>query len=417
MNHKINMKNFNFQLSTLAMITLFMCQTLLFSQKHSFDSLLVENRYTIELKDGRYSGTGLNFLLKEAGNSSYFSICEEHNLSELNDLSSYLFRELNESYNYNYLVLEQGVIISSLFGNEENRGNFKAISGIVKRYPQSPTFATDEELKLISDVGKISKSTINPIWGIDQDLGALHILERLIVLAPDNTAKAKAVELADLARHYEMDRIKGDTLFMTMVATPTLFGDLNKLFKPQPSSETEWLIDALQRSTRIYYNNTLGQKGNPTFYESGREREHSMKLRFMENYNKAYRAGDPGIKAFVKMGHYHLLRGIYRLNVPTFGNFLSEFAISKGLNNFIISSFTFDSPDEYRNIGGPLVEAASHEKFSIYDLRPLRPYAHQGLIKDLSDYYKHLIFSADAVLIIREGHTGSYNIVKSAIKQ
>ena len=72
--------------------------------------------------------------------------------------------------------------------------------------------------------------------------------------------------------------------------------------------------------------------------------------------------------------------------------------------------------NKYRNIGGPFVDAASNEKFTIYDLRPLRPYAHQGLIKDLSDYYKNLIFMTDAVLIIREGHTGSYDIVKSAIK-
>ena len=410
------MKNFYFKLVTLTITSFCLYQTPLYCQKYSFDSLLLENRYEIKLKDGIYSGPGLDFLMKEAEKSSYFSICEEHNLQELNELSSLLFEEFHNKYHYNYLVLEQGVVISSLFGNEENRGNFNAIADIAKRYPQSPTFATDEELKFIADVGKISKSIINPIWGIDQDLGALHILERLIALAPHNSAKIKAVELADLARHYEMDRINGDTLFMTMVATPPLFSELNNLYKPEPSSETEWLIEALQRSTRIYYNNYLGQRGSPSFYESGREREHSMKLRFMENYERAKSVGELNVKAFIKMGHYHLLRGIYRLNVPTFGNFLSEFAISKGEHNFIISSYTFDSPDKYRNIRGPFVEAATKEKFTMYDLRPLRPYAHQGLILDLPDYYKNLIFSADAVLIIREGHTGSYDIVKSAIK-
>lgn len=412
-----NMINTSFKLSILVIMAINVYQNSAYSQKlFSFDSLLVENRYEIELMDGTYSGTGLMFLMNEAESSDYFSICEEHNLSELNELSSYIFKEFHKKYNYNYLVLEQGVAITSLFGNEENRGNFNAIASIAKKYPQSPTFATDEELKLIASVGNISTSTINPIWGIDQDLGALHILEGLIDLAPNNIAKTKAVALADLARHYEMDRINGDTLFMTMVATPSLFAPLSSLFEPEPFSEAEWLIEALQRSTRIYYNNSLGRRGNPTVYESGRERENSMKLRFMENYNKAISQGDTNVKALVKMGHYHILRGIYRQNVPTFGNFLSEFAISKGTNNFIISSYTFNSPDKYRNIGGPFVDAASNEKFTIYDLRPLRPYAHQGLIKDLSDYYKNLIFMTDAVLIIREGHTGSYDIVKSAIK-
>ena len=137
----------------------------------------------------------------------------------------------------------------------------------------------------------------------------------------------------------------------------------------------------------------------------------------MENYKLAEHAGDNNIKCFVKMGHYHLFRGIYSLNVPTFGNFLSEFATSKDSKNFIISSHTFDSPDKYRNTKGPFVDAASNEVFTIYDLRPLRPYAHQNLIKDLSDFYKKIIFRADAVLVIREGHTGNYEIVKSAVKK
>jgi hypothetical protein len=411
-----NMKNLHFKISTLVIMALSVYQTSAYCQKLPLDSLLSEHRYEIELNNGEYSGTGLDFLMNEAENSSFFSVCEEHNLLELNELSSYLFKEFQKRFNYNYLILEQGAAISSLYGTKENRGDFNAIADLARRYPQSPTFATDEELRLISEIGKISNSPINPIWGIDQDLGALHILEQLIELAPNDKAKKKAEELALLAKKYEMDRINGDTLFMTMVATPTLFAELNVLFRPEPSSQTEWLIEALQRSTRIYYNNSQGRKGKLTTYESGREREHSMKLRFMENYKKANEEGDTNIKALVKMGHFHLFRGIYKLNVPTFGNFLSEFAISKGTNNFIISSYTFNSPDKYRNISGPLVDAVSKEKFTIYDLRPLRAYANQGLIKDISDYYKNLIFSADAVLIIREGHTGSYDIVKSAIE-
>ena len=78
------MKKFYFNFRTLSTFVLCLFHTLLYSQKLSFDSLLVENRYEIELKDGSYVGTGLNFLLKEAENSSFFSICEEHNLLELN---------------------------------------------------------------------------------------------------------------------------------------------------------------------------------------------------------------------------------------------------------------------------------------------------------------------------------------------
>ena len=59
---------------------------------------------------------------------------------------------------------------------------------------------------------------------------------------------------------------------------------------------------------------------------------------------------------------------------------------------------------------------ASEEVFTIYDLRPLRALVHQNKIKDLSDFYKKLIFQADAAMVVREGKTGSYSIVKSAIE-
>jgi len=213
-----------------------------------------------------------------------------------------------------------------------------------------------------------------------------------------------------------MDRINGDTLFMTMVATPNLFNELHDFFNPAVSSEEANLLEALERSTRIYYNNYLGRQGKLTLYESARERENSMKLRFMEYYKKAQTTGETTIRAYAKMGHYHLLRGIYKLNVPTFGNFLSEFAISNQMNCFVLSSYVISGPENWRNISGPLADAASNASFTIYDLRPLRAYASQNKIAELEDYYKNLIFTADAVLIIRDGQTGSYETVKSAVK-
>lgn len=394
----------------------FNLQLSVFAQTDYFDSLLRLNRYEINLKDGLYSGSGLKFLSEAAANSQFFNVCEEHNVLELNNLSMCLFEMFHNQYNYNYLVLEQGVAISGFYGSTENRGDIEAISEVFRRYPQSPTFATDEELQLIAGVGKISNSPINPIWGVDQDLGALHILEKIIAIAPNEKAKTEAQELADLARYYEMDRINGDTLFMTMVATPDLFADLYDHFLPEVDSEAAFLLGALERSTRIYYNNYLGRKGELTYYESVSERENSMKLRFMEYYRKAQHESETSIKAFVKMGHFHLLRGINNLNVPTFGNFLSEFAITNEMNSFTLSCYVISGPEKWRNIGGPLADAASDGAFTIYDLRPLRKYLNQNKIEELDGYYKKLIFSADAVLVIRDGHTGSYETIKSAVK-
>ena len=201
-----------------------------------------------------------------------------------------------------------------------------------------------------------------------------------------------------------------------MVATPELFADFPQLFNPKPGSEEEMLIDAIQRSCRIYYNNTLGRQGYAKFYESSSEREHSMKLRFIDNYKKAQHSGEKLPKAYVKMGHYHLLRGIYRLNVPTFGNLLSELAIFNGSGSFILAGFVINSPDKWRGSSEILEKVASKSQFTVIYLSPLRHLANQNKIENLSDGWKEFIFRSDAILIVRGGKTGNYDIVKSAIQ-
>lgn len=387
------------------------------SQSYHFDSLLMANSYEINYQDGRYSGPGLEFLADEASKSQFFCLCEEHNLLELNQLSSYLFQEYHDQFGYNYLVLEQGCAISSFYGLPEYRGNYESLASLVRNYPQSPTFATDEELRLIADAGRISTSPINPIWGVDQDLGALHILERLKELAPNQKAQKKAAELADLARYYEMDRINGDTLFMSMKATPEMFSELPVLFQAKPDSEAAFLIEALQRSNRIYTNNRLGIQGEITQYKSVSEREHSMKLRFLEQYRKAQEAGDSQPKVFAKMGHYHLLRGIYRLKVTTFGNLLSELAISNGSQNFVISSFVIHSTDPWRRSNQLLEKVTGESQYLVVDFRPIRDLVYQHKVKDLPEGWDDFIYRADAGLIVNGGGTGNYEIVKSALEQ
>ena len=188
--------------------------------------------------------------------------------------------------------------------------------------------------------------------------------------------------------------------------------DLPALFRPSSGSETEYLINALQRTNRIYHNFQLSRKGLPTGYENGREREESMKLRFMEQYRTAQAAGDTMPRVLAKLGHWHTLRGFYRANVPTFGNFLSEFAISNGMKSFSLSTYVVESSESWRNSGDVLKAVAKTTPFTVVDFRPLRPFAHQGSIADLNESWKRLLFQTDAALIIRGGTTGAYTIVR-----
>jgi len=267
---------------------------------------------------------------------------------------------------------------------------------------------------MIARVGRISGARIAPVWGIDQEFGALHILERLRELAPHEAARAEVDGLIGVARRYERNR-NGDTLYLAQVAVPEDFASLPALFA-EAGPEAEELVEALQRTSRIYHNwHRAAVFKEATGYENSREREYSMKQRFMERYREAMRADGTSPKAVAKLGHTHLFRGIYRGNVPTFGNFLSELAVANGMESFLISTYVVDGPEEWRNNRGPLAAVAREDTFTLVDLRPLRPYAHQGSIAGLSEGLKDLIFRADAALLVRGGATGEYRIVQGAL--
>jgi hypothetical protein len=168
-------------------------------------------------------------------------------------------------------------------------------------------------------------------------------------------------------------------------------------------------MDALQRTVRIY----TGRRTPLGVFDSGREREASMRARFMEHYGIAEQGGDLP-RAIVKMGHWHTFRGIYRGDVPTFGNFLTEFAASNGLGTVMVATYVVNSPEQWRNSGGVIARVSDPNGMTVIDLRPLRPLAHQNGIVDLTDAFRDLIFRADLLLIVGGGRTGSYDVAYGA---
>ena len=389
--------------------------------RHTLQTLLKANTYSLTVESGELVGPGADLLLEAAGAAQFFLIAEEHNVAELNVIAEALFRRLHDDHGYQYVALEQGTVIASWLGDLERRGNLEAIHALVRRYPHAPTFATDQELAFIASVGAVSTASINPIWGIDQELGALHLLDRLAALAPTEVARARVEQIADAARQYEESR-RGEVHYLVDVATPDDFRELVDLFDPRRTDgdagtapagadEARTLIGALMRTSRIYNDWARGARlGEPTGYRSGWDRELSMKRQFMQRLEAARAAGDRQPRVLVKAGHWHVLRGIYRAAVPTFGNFLSELAIANGMESFVLSTHVSDSPEAWRNARGPIVDVVDEGVTAVIDYRPLRGLAHQNAIDGLDDELKMLLYRADAALVISGGRTGASTV-------
>ena len=373
-------------------------------QPARLDSLLIANRKPLTLMGTQAWGPGFDMLVQSAAESQFFVIGEEHNLLELNQLAVALFDTLQTRFGFQHLVLEQGNIIASWLDDAARYGGKDSVVTLVRAYPHAPTFATDQELELIIHVRQSSTAAGPAVWGVDQELAAMHLLERLAGSCRSQEARSELARLADQARPYESTRT-GDVHYLYSVADPAEFLALERLMGPLGSEEQRTLMDALQRTVRIYSNRRtpLGA------YESGREREASMKARFMERYRIALQ-GEDLPKAIVKMGHWHTFRGIYGGDVPTFGNCISELATSNGSESVMVATYVVNGPEEWRNSGGAIARVADPNGIAVIDLRPLRPLAHQDMIGDLSEGWRNLIFQADMLLIIGGGRTGSYTV-------
>src|SRR5262249_47401723 len=119
-------------------------------------------------------------------------------------------------------------------------------------------------------------------------------------------------------------------------------------------------------------------------------------------------------KVIVAFGQNHMHRGIDRRGVSTLGNFIAEFAASRGLRSFHLAIFAAGGKINLNGIqdadqrkDDPALQLlASLAKYpaTVFDLRPLRQFLRQGS-RGLSTRDTSLLYwadSYDAILCYRE---------------
>ena len=395
------------------------CTSQLFGQTGTFENIVKANSYSAVVSNGNLAGDGLDFLMTASDGVQFFAIGEEHNVKEVPEITTMLFRALHQQYGYNHLALEQDPLACRIASRAPARGDLKAIAAFANRYPNAFTFNSDQELKMIADVGKLLTVKSDPVWGLDQVFGALHILERLIKFAPTEAARVRTLKLIDHAREYDSKRFEPGHHYMEAdVAKPDDFYRLTELYRPRKGSEAKFLISQLLLSTRVYQNFYNGTKGKvPGYFENGREREENMKDLFMLEYREAQANGEALPKVLLKFGHWHIYRGMYRANVPTLGNFVSEFAKSNGLKSFQLAIFINNKQGGFRALAPdswqkPLIDLTSEDKWTVIDLRPLRDYLRLDEIQ-ANPELKQLILGFDAALVIGGVSPGTFALTES----
>ena len=328
-----------------------------------------------------------------------------------------LFKSLQRQHGFEYLALEQDPVMARTVSAPGVVGNLNAVISLARRYPNGFTFITDQELEMISSIGSVSNGKADRIWGLDQVFGAIHVLDRLSQFAPNKQVRDRTLRLVEVLKRNEAEQTKQMKRYtMAQVGNIDEFNQLLQQYHPQVGSEAEFLVAQMLISARIYKNNLAAESGQLTGYDSNLEREENMKALFMLEYRRAQAAGDPLPKVVLKLGHYHLVRGRSWSDVLSLGNFISEFAKSNEMDSFHLAIYNNNASGEYGVLAATpdykvLADAASRDKWTVVDLRPLRALVHGGNVTGLNSELRRVIFGFDAAFLIGGASAGTYKFL------
>ncbi len=374
------------------------------AQEMALDSLFRAHRTPLEMVDGQLRGPGFDRIVQEAADAQFVMIGESHNLKDIPLFTAHLFETLAERHGYGHLVLENGSYAMEQYNAPAVRDEVDAAFELANRYPNALQFRTDQEIEMIARAGSASPASYDPVWGVDNAWGVLHLLEALVAEAPGAEARTTAEGLAERARRHEAHRPSDDhPRFITDVLREADLARLEAAYRDAGRAAAR-LLDVLRTGFEIY----AARTSRPAIYRANDRRERLMRSQFMEHYRAAEAAGEEPPKAVLKFGQWHALSGMLNWgDVVPFGTLVREFARSRGSDMLSIWTGLVNEPGHVWTLMDfpdyvPLGSAGSIDRWWVVDLREIRPYAASGAV-ELNDELRKVVFGFDLALLIGSG--------------
>lgn len=379
-------------------------------QRAAIAAAMKEHSYTISLRNGVLGGPGMDFIARSVANAQFVLFGEEHNNKEFPEVMTALFTFLHQRHNFNYFAFESDPVSAHVASLPPLRGDLAAVSQYAAKYPNAFTFPTDQELQMAADIARISTGHADPLWGLDQSFGVLHALDRLSVL-PGFHSTPEFVELHEQADAQDVKRPdENQPDYMETVKTSDLEALRGQIAAPQ-SSEAQFILDNLLSSSRIY-----GYYQSGEHYLNGYVREEQMKHLFMRAYRAAQAKGEHDPKVLVKLGHWHVFRGVGPTHLQTLGDFVTELAVADGTDAFSLGTYLRGSWRDVSQQKGlePIALATDPTRWTIIDLRALRPAVAARTFGTLNPNLLSHIYGFDAALVIGDATAGTYSTITKA---
>ncbi|MFN8572084.1 MAG: hypothetical protein U0132_08510 [Gemmatimonadaceae bacterium] len=392
------------------------------AQDTTLTRILVANRHTVSLADGRLAGDGGRLLVDEGKKARFFLVGEEHGVAQTPQVVQALLRELRPA-GYNTLAIEisplQGQRINALSGRA---GSDAALDSLMATWYSSIPFYTlaEERAMLASTLRPSGDAAPMRIWGLDYDVSADRFyLRELETLAPPSgkAAVRRARESADSGFAMTFSQHNPSKLF-AWSAPDSVFTALRAAFGGTIPARARDIIDLFERTARI---NRLFLSGRG--YESNLMRSQFMR----ENLAKALAASEhqqPAPRVLFKFGGSHMMRGWNYTNTLDLGTAATIVAEGRGERAFNLlvlggagskSSRMNILSGQYEPTGKPEVElpfttwllpALARSGWSLFDMGAVRrEYLSGG--STLNAAQDRFLHAYDAILVLTGSTPGT----------
>ena len=119
-------------------------------------------------------------------------------------------------------------------------------------------------------------------------------------------------------------------------------------------------------------------------------------------------------KVILKLGHWHVFRGIGPSRLQTLGNFVTEFATANNSDAFSVAVYLRGSWRDVSNQKGmsPIASATDPAAWTVIDFRALRPAIHAGKFGPLNPNLLNHIYGFDAALVIGGASSGTDSSIR-----
>lgn len=300
------------------------------TQEADFRDRLSKNRYPLVLENGHLSGSGMTVLRAALAGAQFVMVGEDHGISQIPAFYGGLCELLGPA-GFHTMAVETSPLAAKELEKWVGQGDGrKQLAAFEKQYPESIAFYNwSEEYDLLARCAESASGGPFRIWGLDQELmgSPRLLLSKILEQHPGPAATKEAHRLLQKNDDAHAAAVKtGDpgAMFMFSVSDDEL-NQFREVVRREANATAQSFIDALIESRQIYQKNMNGSG-----FESNRQRALLMKHNFAGDYRAASQAEPNPPKVMLKLGAWHMFKGINPLHNNDMGNFVTELADGQG---------------------------------------------------------------------------------------